>query len=620
MTKPTSIHSREILAALRQACRPRRKEVWCGDRLVDIPAPFPSPGDWRDHWIYSLLVDRFHNPLAPPRAPWNRAQCQFQGGNFAGVRAQLPYLRELGVGALLLSPVLKNCPHDLTAYHGYGPQNFLEIEPRFASDPLGARRNPTLAARELRALIDDAHARGIFVIFDVVLNHAGDVFAYPGGSAPGWRSSPYPIHWRDAEGRPRPDWSNGFPADNADAAVQPIELRHPRCFVRRGQDHKTGDFYSNRKLATDSRAVRDTLLRVHQYLIAAFDVDGFRIDAVHLLDEEFAFLFPDEIRNYALSIGKTNFLLFGEATAGDPEIARYVGRNCPTGRELVGLDAMLDYPLFFMLPDVLKGFAPPLDLARFFERRQELHVNVLGSRDEPGTRFVTFLDNHDQHRRFYHRPPDDPHAFDDQVGAGFGCLFSLPGIPSVYYGTEQGLCGTEERYSGAREAEKPRWEWVRESLWGKPGAFDPRHPFYRLIQRLSAIRRTRPAQRYGRLYFRPTSCNGWEFGCSTAAPGPVAFSRIVADDEVVCVVNTSPLAPWAGEVIVDYAGTSVGSSLELLFSNQERPAPPGPIAERRFQTLVIHESGGQITRGPARTIAVRLRPMEVQLLGRRGLL
>src|SRR5262245_31707683 len=72
----------------------------------------PSPEDWRDHWIYFLITDRFNNPLDPPRAPWDESVGTFQGGTFDGIRAELDYLKDLGVGALRISPVLKNPQYD----------------------------------------------------------------------------------------------------------------------------------------------------------------------------------------------------------------------------------------------------------------------------------------------------------------------------------------------------------------------------------------------------------------------------------------------------------------------------------------------------------------------------
>src|SRR5262249_4802369 len=115
----------------------------------------------------------FNNTSAPPRhQPFDDPNFYgFQGGNFAGIKAQLPYLKDLGAGAIWLSPVLKNVPFEEGTYHGYGIHDFLHADPRFAS-------NPQNADDELRSLIDAAHQNGIYVILDIVLNHTGNAFAY----------------------------------------------------------------------------------------------------------------------------------------------------------------------------------------------------------------------------------------------------------------------------------------------------------------------------------------------------------------------------------------------------------------------------------------------------------
>lgn len=126
----------------------------------------PSPEDWRDQWIYFLIVDRFNNRLRPPsHVPFDDpAFNKFQGGTFRGVQEQLGYIKSLGAGAIWLSPVLRNLGFLANTYHGYGIHDFLAAEPRFAEDP--AR-----ADEELRELVDAAHSHGLYVIFDIVLNH-----------------------------------------------------------------------------------------------------------------------------------------------------------------------------------------------------------------------------------------------------------------------------------------------------------------------------------------------------------------------------------------------------------------------------------------------------------------
>src|SRR5882724_10861789 len=106
-----------------------------------VPYPFPSPVDWRDQWIYFLLVDRFDNPLAMPKP--NEVPCNtYQGGTLAGIRNRLRYLKELGAGAIWLSPVLINPQWFNDYWGGYGIFDFLRIEPRFCNNPDAARQDP----------------------------------------------------------------------------------------------------------------------------------------------------------------------------------------------------------------------------------------------------------------------------------------------------------------------------------------------------------------------------------------------------------------------------------------------------------------------------------------------
>ena len=76
------------------------------DLGTGVPVLAPSPIDWRDQWIYFLMIDRFNNrQQAPAHAPFDDPGFNgFQGGTFRGVKAQLPYLKDLGVGAIWLSP------------------------------------------------------------------------------------------------------------------------------------------------------------------------------------------------------------------------------------------------------------------------------------------------------------------------------------------------------------------------------------------------------------------------------------------------------------------------------------------------------------------------------------
>ena len=193
--------------------------------------PHPSPADWRDQVIYFLMVDRFNNPASPPvHSPYDDPNYYaYQGGKFSGVQQQLAYIKSLGAGAIWLSPVLKNLPFDSGSYHGYGIHDFLRAEPRFATKPANADN-------ELRALVDAAHQAGLYVIFDIVLNHTGDAFAYNGNSTASFSSVPLPIEWRDASGTAQPQWTDiaTIPNPPTDAVVWPSELHQNQYFRRQG--------------------------------------------------------------------------------------------------------------------------------------------------------------------------------------------------------------------------------------------------------------------------------------------------------------------------------------------------------------------------------------------------
>jgi glycosidase len=590
------------------------------NRYRDTGGPlqaFPSPADWRDQWIYFLLVDRFNNSLAPPRhLPFDDPNYyDFQGGNLASIQDRLPYIKQLGAGVIWLSPVLKNVPFQGGTYHGYGIHDFLHVDPRFA-------RDPNNADNELRALVDAAHNLDIFIILDIVLNHTGDVFAYvcdsgetnctnSQGAQADFRTFPRSVQWRDAQGNARSDWPDIATIANppTDALVWPVELHKNDWFRRQGTpgpaDDTVGDFASLKQFRTDLPDLQQFLIRAYQYVIARFDIDGFRIDTLRYLKNGLPLLFGNSIREFALNIGKKNFFTFGEVFVGDAEqeIATFIGRTTTEGTDMVGVDAALDYPLFFDLKPVVKGFTAPSQLVNMYVLRKQIEADVLSSHGDATRFFVTFLDNHDVKERIRYVDPANPTHYSDQVTLGIACLFSLPGIPCLYYGTEQGLHG-----AGSDPA-------VREALWGGPG-FAQNSAYYQHISQIAAVRRASPALRYGRFYFRPISGDGQHFGVSTFLNGTLAFSRILMDQEVVIVANTDPVNRCSVQVIVDITLNNPSDAFRILYSNKQQPQAPSAVQRLTENAVVVQETDGSTGRGPLNCISLALAPLEVQILGR----
>jgi glycosidase len=652
-SEPTGVFDAVVNQALREmqdaAGKPKTRTVDLGNGTSkEIPFPFPSPADWREHDLYFLLLDRFNNPLKAPRggaANWNRKFDLRQGGTFKGVEAQLDYLKELGMGALWLSPVLKNPKPDVQYnYHGYQIQDFLKVDERFASD--GTRAT---AEKELKELVDAAHARGMYVIFDIVLNHAARVFDYERGGTTvdsfkdagvlnGPLGSEPPIQFLNGFGFPRSDWRNGIPAGTAlsdDDAVFPVDLQRADFFRRRGEKINDdadkspggfvrGDFGSMRQLVPEYdarpeglRALRERygtnpvltiLIRAHQYLISLYDIDGFRIDTVKYVAPEMIETFGNAIREYALSAGKRNFFTFGEIYDDEDTIARFVGRHNRAG-EGFGIDAALDFPLFYKLPGIAKGSTPVQELRDAVARRKAEEETRISSHGEAGQYFVSFLDNHDQHERFHH--PGTPQ---EQVMLGLALLYTLQGIPCLYYGTEQGLTGTTD---GSGKPTLDSFESVREALWGKPKAFDRTHVLYKTIKTLAGLRASEPALRYGRIYFREVSGDGVNFGHSSGPGGIVAFSRVLAGREVLVVANTEPDAgrpSFSGHVVVDLdQGRSV-KGMKVAFSNFNSTGTGTGTEKLKIAPGRFHAGGAVSDAREIASLPITLKPREVQVL------
>ena len=185
--------------------------------------------------------------------------------------------------------------------------------------------------------------------------------------------------------------------------------------------------------------------------------------------------------------------------------------------------------------------------------------------------YVTFLDNHDMNTRIRAR------LGEEKAAMALTCLFTMIGIPCLYYGTEQGLSGSGD----TRES-------VREAMWGQV-AFDKQHQCHGRIQELSQWRARLPVLRYGRQYFRP--CSG---------DGILAFSRILSTTECVVAANTSTTASRSIHILVDRHLNRQGDQVTCVFSSLGNGAQPEPVAYH----------------GPVASIHVHLKPMESQIPAR----
>jgi hypothetical protein len=238
---------------------------------------FEIPREWREEFIYFLMVDRFHDGMArdsvdgAARSIGFSTGDDFHGGSIKGITQNLDYIAGLGCTSIWLSPIFENNAH---AYHGYNINNYLDVDPHFGTK------------QDLIDLVEAAQARNppMRIVLDVVINHSGDNWSYPGNDEyryAGDQQFPFGF-WRRAD-RPIP-----------------TELRQEHLYHRRGAissdsgwdeypEDQHGDIVTLKDFANDDDAagseVINILIKAHCYWIRETDIDGFRVDAVKHMGE-----------------------------------------------------------------------------------------------------------------------------------------------------------------------------------------------------------------------------------------------------------------------------------------------------------------------------------------------
>jgi alpha-amylase len=393
--------------------------------VADLPLT-SNVTDWRDEVIYQALTDRFYdadlsnNYNTNPRDP-----SSYHGGDWRGLQEKLPYLEELGVTAIWISPAVKNVEADagFASYHGYWTQDFGRPNLHFGD----------IVA--LRELVDAAHARGIKVILDIVTNHVGQAFFYdinkngqpdeffigqggeirPIGQDNGGSSLVRVQEWDpDFSADGVQSWTSLGPSGESPLVFvnypeinrvppQPAIFSEPQAYNRKGrvtvwenpsvcncpdygcawddpclrQQEVLGDFPGGLKdIATDKQAVRDALFEVYATWIDLADFDGFRIDTVKHVELDFWNDFCPRIREHAKRRGKDNFLLFGEVFDGNDSLLGYY-----TQEESV--DSLFYFSQYFTLfrGPLLNGGDRTCEIARLHCRRQGCDADPCG---DPG--------------------------------------------------------------------------------------------------------------------------------------------------------------------------------------------------------------------------------------------
>lgn len=534
--------------------------------LADVRARLPQ-----DEIIYFVMPDRFENGdvkndkggykgdrLATGFDP--TAKGFFHGGDLKGLTNRLDYIQGMGVTAIWLTPIFKNKPvqgpkgDESAGYHGYWVTDFTSVDPHLGTNA------------EFKAFVDAAHARGMKVYMDIIANHTADVIQpvecaelgrcdyrsradYPYQRKGGVNGAPINPGFKGDGDRGADNWAKLTDPNYAftvrvpkgeEHVKKPDWLNDPIYYHNRGnssfrgESNTMGDFSGLDDLATENPRVVQGMIDIFGQWIDDFGIDGFRVDTQQHVNPEFWAEWAPAMIARAKARGIPNFTIFGENFTDVMEPGRTALRN-----RVDQMPNVLDFPFARAIVDTVGGNAAPSELARLFAMDALYERGEATAQSNP-----TFLGNHDAGRFSMFVRTGSPKADGDEqldrVMLGHAMMLTLRGVPTIYYGDEQGFV-SDGGDQGAREDMFPSKvaiyndnRLVGTTMTTADANWDTNHPIYRSIALLSRVRQASPALRRGLQKTR----------FAAEEPGLFAVSRFDPDSgkEVLLLFNTSTKA------------------------------------------------------------------------------
>jgi glycosidase len=381
--------------------------------------------------IYMVLTDRFYDGDSSNNGTLNveyrPGNLKFnQGGDWKGLTEKLDYIKNLGVTAIWISPVSENEPLSRDKSES-GYHGYFTHDYNKADPHFGTKE-------DLIRLVQTAHSKGLKVILDAVPNHTADYLAEGATSyssddyqpAAPFNNPAWYHHYGDIT-----DWNDPFQVLNNDLG---------------GLDD----------LNQDNADAREAIKNAYKTWVQDTGADGVRVDAARSIPKDFLAEFEEYL----------GVPTFGEIFVGDVD---YVSdfQNYEWG--------VLDFPLFFQAREVFAHDADFSTVKEIFDQ---------DSKYKDPNRLITFIDNHDRDR-FLCLADDDF----QKMRLALTFLFTVRGIPDIYYGTEQNCYGGGKPTEWAGIANKENREVMP--------SFSEDGNMYQYIQRLAQLRNNYTCLRTG---------------------------------------------------------------------------------------------------------------------------
>ncbi len=360
--------------------------------------------------IYAIMPDRFadgdpsNDDPAVSRGMFDRSDPHYyHGGDLAGIRRRLPYLKSLGVTAVWINPIYDNtnqldrkelaAGRPTTPYHGYHAIDYYKVEEHFGT------------LDDFRALVDDAHRQGIKVILDMVENHTSAYHPWVADS-------------------PTPTWYHGTAARHLANTFQIWTVVDPHAPAPVRRETLDGWFVNILPdLNQDDPDAARYLIQNTLWWVGVSGMDGIRQDTWPYVPRRF---WRDWMG--AIKAQYPRFRVLGEVSDGDPAVNAFFqgGRAQYDGID-DRVDALYDFALYYAVRNAFGNGRPVREVAQVLSR-DWLYP-------EPEA-LVTFAGLHDVSRFMSERG-----ATPEGLRLAFTFLMTARGTPMVYYGDEIGLPG-----------------------------------------------------------------------------------------------------------------------------------------------------------------------------------
>ncbi len=428
----------------------------------------------------------------------------FHGGDFKGLSKNLDRIKSLGFTSVWVTPPVKQqyMQGNSAAYHGYWGLDFTTIDPHLGTE------------NDFKEFVVKAHAAGLKVIIDIVVNHTADIIQYSDdNNYVSHKSSPYldstgkafdPAVVAGKDTFPKLDANTSFAkkpfVDAVNATIKkPVFLNDITNYHNRGDSTWSGtsvfdgDFFGLDDLFTEKPEVVKGWIDVWSTWINKFGIDGYRIDTAKHVNPEFWQAFIPAILKAAKLAGKTDFPIYGEVFDSNPlNTALFVRDQAFPG--------ILDFPFQSNVTSFVTDGRGAEKLVELFNA-DDLYTTATTS----AYGLTTFLGNHDMGRigMFVDSAAtSDADALAKSKLAN-ALLFLLRGGPALYYGDEKGMIGNGGDKAARQDmfaTQVPFWQdekRIGSDPIGTRSAFDVKNPLEEQITSIQAIIKANPALRSG---------------------------------------------------------------------------------------------------------------------------